>query len=50
MNRSRKVSVIGAICELFPPYAPEFNPIEYAWSYLKTKPLANFAPPDTDAM
>lgn len=32
--------------ELLPPYAPELNPVEYAWSYLKTRPLANFAPHD----
>ena len=25
----------------FPPYAPELNPVEYLWSYLKTNPLAN---------
>lgn len=24
-----------------PPYAPELNPVEYAWSYLKMNPLAN---------
>lgn len=30
--------------EFLPPYAPELNPVEYTWSYLKTKPLANFAP------
>lgn len=30
--------------ELLPPYAPELNPVEYVWCYLKTKPLANFAP------
>ncbi len=29
-----------------PPYAPELNPVEYVWSYLKTKPLANLACPD----
>lgn len=28
----------------FPPYAPELNPIEYAWGYLKENPLANWAP------
>ncbi len=28
----------------FPSYAPELNPIEYAWGYLKTNPLANHAP------
>ncbi|MHB1464666.1 MAG: transposase [Thermoleophilia bacterium] len=26
-----------------PPYAPELNPVEYLWSYLKTNSLANFA-------
>jgi len=24
-----------------PPYAPELNPVEYAWSYLKYNPLVN---------
>lgn len=24
-----------------PPYAPDLNPIEYAWGYLKRNPLAN---------
>jgi transposase len=32
--------------ELLPPYAPELNPVEYAWSWLKTNPLANAAPHD----
>lgn len=27
----------------FPPYAPELNPPEQFWSYLKTNPLANAA-------
>lgn len=30
----------------FPPYAPELNPVEYVWGYLKTNPLANLACPD----
>lgn len=30
----------------FPPYAPELNPVEYLWSYLKTNPLANLAYPE----
>ena len=30
-----------------PPYAPELNPVEMLWSYLKTNPLANH--PATDA-
>ena len=32
---------------LLPAYAPELNPIEYAWAYLKTNALANFAPADS---
>ena len=27
----------------FPSYAPELNPVEYFWSYLKMNPLANLA-------
>ncbi len=27
--------------EYLPPYAPELNPVEYLWAYLKTNPLAN---------
>lgn len=30
----------------FPPYAPELNPVERLWGYLKTNPLANLACPD----
>ena len=29
-----------------PPYAPELNPIEYLWGYLKMNPLANLAKSD----
>ena len=29
--------------ELLPPYAPELNPVENVWGYLKNNPLANFA-------
>jgi len=25
----------------FPPYAPELNPVEYVWEYLKMNPLVN---------
>jgi transposase len=32
--------------EAFPPYAPELNPVEYSWCWLKTNPLANHAPED----
>jgi transposase len=30
--------------EYLPPYAPELNPVEYVWAFLKTSPLANWAP------
>ncbi|MBL9219166.1 MAG: transposase [Opitutaceae bacterium] len=32
--------------EYLPPYAPELNPTEYAWGWLKTNPLANYVPKD----
>jgi transposase len=31
------------LTELLPPYAPELNPVEGVWSYLKINPLANHA-------
>ena len=34
--------------EFLPPYAPELNPVEYLWSYLKFGSLANFCPSDID--
>ncbi len=34
----------------FPAYAPELNPIEYAWGYLKRNPWANWAPLDLDQL
>jgi hypothetical protein len=36
----------GFSCEFLPPYAPELNPVENIWSYLKHNPLANFAAAD----
>ncbi|MGH6884483.1 MAG: transposase [Geminicoccales bacterium] len=36
--------------ELLPPYAPELNPIEYFWGYLKHNPLANLACLDLDSL
>lgn len=29
---------------LFPPYAPELNPVELIWGHVKNNDLANFAP------
>lgn len=34
--------------ELLPPYAPELNPVETLWSYLKQNPLANLAATDAE--
>jgi hypothetical protein len=31
----------SAHLEYLPPYAPELNPVEYLWAYLKTNPLVN---------
>lgn len=42
LDRSGRVEL-----EFFPPYAPELNPVEILWGYLKTNPLANH--PATDA-
>ena len=42
LDRSGRVQL-----EFFPPYAPELNPVEILWGYLKTNPLANH--PATDA-
>jgi transposase len=48
-HRSKKVNRYlekqngRVMAEYFPPYAPELNPIEYGWSYLKTKSLYNYA-------
>jgi transposase len=32
--------------EFLPPYAPQLNPVELLWSFLKYGKLANFAPQD----
>jgi transposase len=36
--------------EPFPPYAPELNPVDRAWFYLKYGRLPNFAPPTMDKL
>jgi transposase len=33
-----------------PPYAPELNPVEAFWAYLKMNPLANYAPRDVQEL
>lgn len=35
---------LGSRASFLPPYAPDLNPVEYVWSYLKTGSLANLAP------
>src|SRR5271166_4045538 len=34
----------------FPSYAPELNPVEYLWSWLKTNPMANRAIHDVEPL
>jgi len=41
LQRRRKLHMA-----FFPPYAPELNPVESFWGYLKGNPLANLAPTD----
>jgi transposase len=36
--------------EYLPPYAPELNPVEMIWGYLKMNPLANLAAHDIDEL
>lgn len=48
VHRSKKVGALlkatpGLHAEYLPPYAPELNPVEYLWSFLKLHPLANLA-------
>jgi transposase len=35
---------------LLPAYAPELNPVENVWSYLKKNPLSNWAPMDLEEL
>ena len=34
----------------FPPYAPELNPVEQVWGYLKINPMANLAAFDVESL
>lgn len=40
----------SAHLQYLPPYAPELNPVEYLWSWLKTNPLANDPAGDLHAL
>jgi transposase len=33
-----------------PPYAPDLNPVEYLWAWLKRHALANYCPNDLSAL
>jgi len=45
LSRCRRVHL-----EYLPGYAPELNPNEYGWAYLKSNPLANYCPQDVDQL
>ena len=55
-HRSRRVrdyvdSTRGRVQLAFlPPYAPELNPVEYLWAWLKRHALANFCPPNMNVL
>lgn len=36
--------------EMLPPWAPELNPVEPIWSWLKNGELANYVPDDTNEL
>lgn len=38
------------VIEQFPPYAPELNPVDKAWLYLKYNRLSNYAPLTVDEL
>jgi hypothetical protein len=41
LSRNRRIRL-----ERLPAYAPELNPVEYVWSWLKYGEMANFVPSD----
>lgn len=40
----------GIRLESFPPYAPELNPVDRAWFYIKYDRIPNFAPSSTEKL
>ena len=38
------------VIERLPAYAPELNPVEYLWAWLKRHALANFGPDTLDQL
>lgn len=54
-HRARKVQAFiqhtpNLHVHFFPPYAPELNPVENVWGYLKINPLSNRPFFDTDSL
>ena len=45
LSRNRRLRL-----EMLPPWAPELNPVEAVWSWLKYGELANYVPADTAAL
>ena len=45
LSRNRRLTL-----EMLPPWAPELNPVEPIWSWLKYGELANFVPDDTNVL
>lgn len=45
LRRNRRLRV-----EMLPPWAPDLNPVEAVWSWLKYGQLANFAPDGIDQL
>jgi transposase len=41
LNKHRSI-----VIELFPPYAPELNPVDLVWAYVKHSRLGNYTPND----
>lgn len=38
------------VVDPFPPYAPELNPVDYVWAYVKYNRLANYTPRNLDEL
>jgi transposase len=45
LSKNRRLTL-----EMLPPWAPELNPVEDVWSWLKSSELANFVPDDTEEL
>jgi len=50
VRRYVEADPIGIQLEFLPAYAPELNPVEYIWGYLKTHEIANLCARDLDQL